>query len=188
MYRSTYNKGFVVTVALLPAVVQLVIMLVNGNLGVGLAVMGAFTLVRFRSIPGSSRDITAIFLSMAVGLATGMGFLGIAALFVVVMGAATLIYTRIPFGEPADTHRQLRITVPETLNFAGEFDDILKRYTTTHKLTNVKTVNMGSLYRLQYQLTLKKDSNQQAFIDELRTRNGNLEVALGIMPTRSEEL
>jgi hypothetical protein len=188
MFRASYNKGFIVTLALLPTMVQLVIMLVNGNLGAGLAVMGAFALVRFRSIPGSARDIVAVFFSMAIGLATGMGFLGIATVFTLVVGCATIIYTLVPFGEPRDGLRQLRVTIPETLDYDEIFTPILERHTRKHDLIRMKTTNLGSLYRLTYEVILKKDVNHKALIDELRTRNGNLEITLGRSVTNMGEL
>lgn len=188
MFRNSYNKGFVVTLALLPVVVQLVITLVNGNLGAGLAVMGAFALVRFRSIPGSAKDIAAVFFSMAIGLATGMGFLAIAALFTVIVGVATMIYAVIPFGEPKDGVRMLKITIPETLDYDEVFASVLEEHTTKHKLVSVKTTNMGSLFKLTYEVVLKTSARQKAFIDDLRTRNGNLEIALGRNTTNTGEL
>jgi hypothetical protein len=188
MFRNSFNKGFIMTLALLPVMVQLVIMLVNGNLGAGLAVMGAFTLVRFRSIPGSARDIVAVFFSMAIGLATGMGFLSIAALFTLVVGGASVIYTLVPFGEPRNGPRQLKVTIPETLDYDEVFTPILKKYTRNYELVRVKTTNLGSLYRLTYEVVLRKDTEHKAFIDELRTRNGNLEIVLGRGVTSTGEL
>lgn len=188
MYKTNYTKSFVVTIALLPAVVQLVIMLVNGNLGAGLAVMGAFSLVRFRSIPGSAKDIAAVFIAMAIGLATGMGFLFIAAVFVLIMGAVTIVYGLIPFGEKGQGEKQLRITIPESLDYRGVFDGVFSKYTTSHELLTVKTTNMGSLYQLQYRMRLKNDANEKEFIDDLRTRNGNLEITLGRDLFKREEL
>jgi uncharacterized membrane protein YhiD involved in acid resistance len=188
MFRNTYNKGFVVTIALLPVVIQLVIMLVNGNLGAGLAVMGAFALVRFRSIPGSAKDIAAVFFSMAIGLATGMGFLAIAALFTVVVGCATIIYALVPFGVPHEGLRQLKVTIPETLDYDDVFASIFEKYTRKCELIRVKTTNMGSLYKLTYDVVLKTGVTQKAFIDELRTRNGNLEIALGRGVSNTGEL
>jgi uncharacterized membrane protein YhiD involved in acid resistance len=179
MHKNRYNKGFVVTIAILPAVVQLVIMLVNGNIGAGLAVMGAFALVRFRSIPGNAKDIGALFFSMAVGLATGMGFLAIAALFVLVVGAANIAYAHLPIGESKAQSRQLRITIPETLDYEGVFASVFAQYLQSYELISIKTSNMGSLYSLFYEVTLKTDSNWKDFVDELRTRNGNLEISLG---------
>jgi uncharacterized membrane protein YhiD involved in acid resistance len=191
MYKNTYNKSFVVTLAILPAVVQLVIMLVNGNLGAGLAVMGAFALVRFRSIPGSAKDIAAVFFSMAIGLATGMGFLLIAAVFTVIIGAVNLIYSSIGFGEAKSVARQqLKIVIPETLDYEGVFADVFAGFANSYELQSLKTSNMGSLYKLYYNVELKAGTNPKAFIDELRTRNGNLEIALGrnIIKSQSNEL
>lgn len=188
MFRNSYSKSFVITIALLPAVVQLVIMLVNGNLGAGLAVMGAFSLVRFRSIPGSAKDIAAVFISMAIGLATGMGFLFIAFVFTVLIGAANVIFTLVPLEMRAHEEKHLKITIPESLDYNGMFDDIFRRYTENNRLVSVKTTNMGSLYQLQYSTKLKKGANEKEFIDALRTRNGNLEIALGQSLFRREEL
>lgn len=179
MYRNTYNKSFVVTLAILPAVVQLVIMLVNGNLGAGLAVMGAFALVRFRSIPGSAKDIAAVFFSMAIGLATGMGFLAVAAVFTVIIGLVTIVYNTVSFGQPKHTTQQLRITIPEDLDYQNVFDSAFDEYTVSHDLIRQQTSNMGSLYKLCYNVQLKKEASPKQFMDELRARNGNLEIALG---------
>lgn len=178
-YKAKYNKSFVVTVALMPAIVQLVIMLVNGNIGAGIAVMGAFSLVRFRSIPGTAKDISAIFLSMAIGLATGMGFLGIATVFVIIMGIVSMVYRRAPFKGGEDGERQLKVTIPEALDYEQVFDDLFDQFATQYELQMVKTTNMGSLYQLRYDVTLKQGASEKAFLDAIRCRNGNLEVALG---------
>lgn len=189
--HSLYNnssKGFVMTIALLPAIVQMVIMLVNGNLGTGVAVMGAFSLVRFRSIPGNAKEINSIFMAMAVGLATGMGYLVAAALFVAVIGGISILYNATSFGEPKQKLKELKITIPEGLDYTGIFDDLFLQYTAKYELTNVKTANMGSLYKLTYRITLKNPMDEKAFIDELRCRNGNLEIACGKVAFGSEEL
>lgn len=187
-FRSRHSKSFVVTLALLPAVVQLVIMLVNGNLGTGVAVMGAFSLVRFRSVPGSAKEICSIFLAMAVGLATGMGYLAVAAAFVLVMGAAGLIYTVSGFGGEKHVQKQLKITIPESLDYTNVFDDLLFEYTGKSELVQVRTANMGSLYRLEYQIELKDPAKEKEFLDALRCRNGNLEISCGRVPEAREEL
>ena len=140
MFRNTSSKSFTVTIALLPVIVQVIIMLVNGNLGTGIAVAGAFSLVRFRS-----KEILSIFMAMAAGLATGVGYIGVAALFVLVLCIFNLLYTVTRFGEPAEAERELKITVPEDLNYTGAFNDIFDKYTVFHKLKRVKTTNMGSL-------------------------------------------
>ncbi len=179
-YRSktNYTKSFVGTLLILPAVVAIVIMMVSGSIGTGIAVAGTFSLVRFRSIPGTAREIGAIFLAMAVGLACGMGYLGFAAIFAVVMGIVTLIYNLTSLGEhSADSlDKVLRITVPEDLEYGAAFGDVFSRYTTQANLIGVKTMNLGSLNRLTYSVRLKEAGTEKALIDDLRVRNGNLEI------------
>lgn len=179
MYKNQYSKSFVMTLVLLPAMVQIVIMLVNGNIGAGIAVMGAFNLVRFRSIPGSAREISSIFFAMAIGLATGMGYLFYAFVFLVVVGIANIILSKISFGGSRENDRTLRITVSENMDYDNEFEDALSQYTTKHELQRIKTTNMGSLFEIQYDVNLKDTSKTKDFIDEIRCRNGNLNVSLG---------
>lgn len=189
-FRSQHSRSFVVTLALLPATVAVVIMLVNGNLGAGVAVAGTFSLVRFRSTPGTAKEITAIFLAMAVGLACGMGYPGFAALFAVLMCAVSILYALTNFGGQPKSHlrRVLRITVPENLDYPTIFDDLFEKYTCRVQLMEVKTTNLGSLNRLTYELTLKIQGTEKEFIDELRCRNGNLEISMSFQPTESREL
>lgn len=187
MFRSHYSKSFVMTLVMLPAVVQVVILLVNGNLGVGVAVAGTFSLVRFRSVPGTAREITSIFLAMAVGLAAGMGYLEIAVLLVVVLGAVSMILTITSFGDQRN-RKDLRITIPESLNYTDVFDDILKSYAKNWELVQVKTTNMGSLYKLTYQIEMKDTSEEKKMIDELRCCNGNLEISCMTSSFGKEEL
>lgn len=175
-YRSYASKSFLVSLILLPAIVETVITMVNGNVGTGVAVMGAFSLVRFRSVAGRARDIASIFLAMTAGLACAAGYVAIAILFTLLVCAALVITTHIPMGDQKTM--DLRITVPETLNFSGEFDDIFSEYTKRHHLVKTKTTNMGSLYKLSYKIELKNREQMQAFIDALRTRNGNLEISI----------
>ncbi len=185
-YKNTYTKSFVIALALLPAIVQTVIMLVNGNVGTGIAVMGAFSLVRFRSAPGSAREIASIFMAMAVGLATGTGYLAFAALFTIIICAANVLLTAIRFGEPKHRsgERELRITIPESLDYSDAFDDLFEKYTDKCELIRVRTSNLGSLYKLNYLLQLKDVSREKEFIDELRCRNGNLEITCGKVSER----
>ena len=160
-------------------VVQVVIMLVNGNIGAGVAVAGAFSLVRFRSAPGTAREIGVLFLGMAIGLATGMGYVGLAALTFLIVSAALLALTALHFGRHDSGERILKITIPEDLDYEGLFDDLLDQYTTTHSLIKVKTTNMGTLYELEYRITLRSESIPKAFLDALRCRNGNLNIVCG---------
>ncbi|MBD5521712.1 MAG: DUF4956 domain-containing protein [Lachnospiraceae bacterium] len=185
MYRTRYTKSFVVTLAMLPAVVCVVIMLVNGNVGTGVAVAGAFSLVRFRSVPGTAKEICALFLAMGTGLIAGMGYLGFAALFMVVMCAVFVLYTRIDFGSKknAAVYKTLHITIPENLDYSSVFDDIFEEYTREHALVYVKTTNMGSMFRLTYDVTLRDTAKEKEMIDKIRCRNGNLEISVSRQET-----
>ena len=178
MYKSLYNKGFVATLALLPAVVCVIIMMVNGNIGTGVAVMGAFNLVRFRSAPGSAKEICAIFMAMATGLIMGMGYVAYGILCAIVLGLAGLIYGSTDFGaqKRSALHKTLHITVPEDLDYTGAFDGVLSQYSSKSELVGVKTTNMGSLFKLTYNITLRDADKEKNLIDELRCRNGNLEI------------
>ena len=171
-YRSRSAQSLAVTLAILPAVVQAVIMLVNGSIGAGIAVAGAFSLVRFRSAPGTAREIAAIFLAMAIGLA----YVGLAALLFLILAGAMLALTALRFGQKEDAGRILKITIPEDLDYDGLFDDLFERYTTAHTLEKVKTTNMGTLYELRYRITLRQEPVPKVFLDELRCRNGNLNI------------
>ena len=179
MFRHTYSKNFVVTLALLPLIVQMVITLVNGNLGAGIAVMGVFNLVRFRSIPGSAKDIGSVFLAMAIGLATGMGFIVLAVLFTVIVAVVNVGYVLSPFGRQKEPEKTLKVTIPEDLEYDGVFDDVLERYTDEHELVEVQTTNMGSLFLLEYAVRMKEPGLEKRMIDELRRRNGNLKIVCG---------
>lgn len=187
MIRSRYSKSFLITLATLPAIVQVVIMLVNGIVGTGVAVMGAFSLVRFRSVPGSAKEITNLFLAMAVGLATGMGYIGIAAVLTVLLCGLQVLYTLLRVGEPRKTEKLLKITIPENLDYTGVFDDLFAAYTTGAQLLRVKTTNLGSLFQLHYRITLRDPAKEKAFLDELRCRNGNLDILLGRMDAMGED-
>ena len=176
MDRTKCSQSFAVTLAVLPAIVQIVIMLVNGNVGAGVAVAGAFSLVRFRSVPGTAREIGVIFLAMALGLATGMGYVVLAAVFFVVIAAVLFLMTKLGFGTRRTDERLLRITIPENLDYDCLFDDLFATYTTAHTLERVKTANMGTIYELQYRVTLRDAQVPKAFLDALRCRNGNLNI------------
>lgn len=185
---SKYTKSFVTTLAMLPAVVGVVIMMVNGNVGAGVAVAGAFSLVRFRSVPGTAREIGAIFIAMGTGIIIGMGYVSIAILFVLVISAFTIVLNKISFGESDGLKRTLVITIPEDLNYTEIFDDLFEVYTRTVSMNYVKTTNMGSLFKLSYDIELKKTGIEKSFIDDLRCRNGNLEITMSKQSSSSSEL
>ena len=187
--RYNYSsKSFVMSMALLPVIVQMVILVVNGNLGTGIAVMGAFSLIRFRSIPGSAKEISSLFMAMAVGLATGTGYITVAVLFVVIVGGVSILYNSTGFGEPRTQEKELKITIPEGINYMEVFNDLFREYTKKTELVRAKTTNMGSLYKLQYQIILKDPAKEKLFIDDLRCRNGNLEICCQRITGSNEEL
>ena len=190
MYRTRYTKSFVVTLALLPAVVCVVIMMVNGNVGTGVAVAGAFSLVRFRSVPGTAKEICALFLAMGAGLITGMGYLGFALLFTIVMCIMFALYNRFDFGtdKKAAASKTFTITIPEDLNYSDVFDDIFSEFTISHDLVRVKSTNMGSMFKLTYNVTLRDVTREKEMIDKIRCRNGNLEITVSKQETVGTEL
>ena len=188
MFRSQYSKSFVVTLALLPAIVQMIIMMVNGNIGVGVAVAGAFNLVRFRSVPGNAREIGSVFLSMAIGLATGMGFIWVAVIFTAIMVVFTVFYTVVGFGRAKSAEREVKITIPENIDYTNLFDDVFKEYTSFSELVKVRTVNMGSLFQLVYRVRLRDVNKTKEFLDTLRCRNGNLDIVCSLPAYGKEEL
>ncbi len=189
MYRNQESRSFITTLALLPAIVCVVIMMVNGNVGAGVAVAGAFSLVRFRSVPGTASEIGMIFLAMSAGLMCGMGYLGYCILFCVIMGIISLLCRRFGFGAKSATGtKTMRITIPEELDYTGVFDDIFQEYTSGYELVSVKTTNMGSLFRLTYDLTLRDPAKEKEMLDALRCRNGNLEISISCQENRMPEL
>ena len=189
MFQNEHTKSFLVTLALLPAVVCVVIMMVNGNIGAGVAVAGAFSLVRFRSAPGSAKEIVTIFLAMGAGLIAGMGYLGFAALFTVIMCAMFLVCNAITGNaKSVAVNKTIKITIPEDLDYTGAFDDIFAEFTKKSELTRVKTTNMGSMFRLTYNVTLKGATQEKQMIDRIRERNGNLEIVVSKQENRVAEL
>jgi len=190
VYRSRYTKSFLITLALLPAVVCVVIMMVNGNVGAGVAVAGAFSLVRFRSVPGTAKEITMLFLAMASGLITGMGYLGYAILFTVIMCVFSMVYNCLGLGikKNSTIYKTINITIPEDLDYSDVFEPLLVEYTSSCELVRVKTTNMGSLFRLTYNIVLKDAGKEKELIDKLRCRNGNLEISVSKQETGYIEL
>ena len=189
IWKNEHTKSFLVTLALLPAVVCVVIMMVNGNIGAGVAVAGAFSLVRFRSAPGSAKEIVTIFLAMGAGLIAGMGYLGFAALFTVIMCGMFLLCNALADNAKSNVvNKTIKITIPEDLDYTGVFDDIFAEYTKKIELVKVKTTNMGSMFRLTYDVTLKDASREKEMIDRIRERNGNLEIMVSKQENHTAEL
>ena len=189
-YKYRASRSFVGTLAILPTIVCVVIMAVNGNIGAGVAVAGAFSLVRFRSAPGTASEIGALFIAMASGLLTGMGFIIYAALFILIIGLVMFLYSAIGLGEEkSDLRKSLRITIPEHLDYTGRFDDTFAKHTSSYKLLSTKTAGMGSVFKLNYEITLKPDTTEKALIDDIRCKNGNLDISLStILSKEATEL
>lgn len=182
------SKHMIVTLLILPAVVQAVIMLVNGSIGTGVAVAGAFSLIRFRSLPGNSRDICILFCAMAAGIAAGTGFIGYGLMFTIIIAVILILAEKLIPSEYGKLSRQLRLLIPEDMNYSEAFDDIFSEYTSHHTLNSVKTVQMGTMFELTFIITLKNASNEKQMIDKIRCRNGNLTVKCELLPTVRDEL
>lgn len=190
MYKNTYSRSFIVTIATISAIVCVVIMMVNGNVGAGVAVAGAFSLVRFRSAPGTAKEIGVLFMAMGAGIITGMGYIAYAFLFVIIMGLVDMVYAQIDFGARKHTtlERTLHITIPEDLDYGDVFEELFDQYTSKRELINVKTTNMGSLFKLTYNITFREAGTEKSFIDEVRCRNGNLEISLSHQESSMSEM
>ena len=186
MKTSQTTRGFLVTLATLPLLVMSVMIMINGNLGTSIAILGAFSLIRFRSIRGRAKDLLSIFFAMMVGLALGMGHVLFAAVISVIAIIAIIIFSFVPFFEPNKAEKVLKITVPEDLAYDDAFNESFKKYTVSAKLITAKTVNMGSLYDLTYNVKLKRGIREKDFLDDLRVKNCNLKVMLS-QPVMEEE-
>ena len=188
MFRNRYSKNMAVTLVLLPVTVQAIITVVSGNIGAGIAVAGAFSLVRFRSVQGNARDIGSLFLAMAVGLVIGQGYIFYAFIFILLFGLTSLLLVHFQFGQGQKNTRFLKIIIPENLDYEGLFDDIFARYTSSFELDQVRTTSMGSLFELSYLVQLKTASMSKEFIDEIRCRNGNLNIQFSREHSDGKEL
>ena len=188
MFKNDYSKSFVITIATLPPIVAVLIMLVSGNLAAAVSVGGVFALTRFRSNQGTSREITHIFLSMAVGLTLGLGYVWVAILLVAVIEILSIIFNLTNFGRANVNKRSLKIVIPEGLDYTGLFDDIFDKYTTNHELINVKLKNLGTMLHLTYIITFKNNANEKQFIDEIRVRNANLDIVCSKIISNSDDI
>lgn len=186
IYKNKHTKSLALALVLIPAIEAMVILTVNGSLGAGIAVAGSFSLVRFRSIKGNARELACIFLSMTIGIICGTGYVVLALLFTIFVLIVAFILTSTNYGEEKTNKKYLKITIPETLNYENAFEEILKKYTTCYKLISIKTINLGSLFRVKYEITLKEENNIKEMIDELRVRNGNLEIMCGTYDCKDE--
>lgn len=187
-FKTVYSKSFVMSLALLPTLIAIVIFLVNGSLGAGVAVMGAFSLIRFRSAPGGAKELVSIFLVMTIGIAIGMGYLVFATVFTLIMSLVMLLLEVVNFGQMKHSMRQLTVVIPESLDYESIFDDIFNKAANHVELANVKTSDMGSLFKIKYIIQLNGRMTEKELIDALRTRNGNLEIAISRYIAKENEL
>ena len=187
-YKTIYSKSFMMTLVMLPTLIAIVIFLVNGSLGAGVAVMGAFSLIRFRSAPGGAKELLAIFLAMTIGIAVGMGYLIFASVFTIIMSVVMLLLETVNFGQMKHSMRQVTVVIPESLDYETVFDDIFQKATNYIELANVKTSDMGSLFKIKYIVQLNGTMTEKELMDALRTRNGNLEIAISRYVTKENEL
>lgn len=188
MFRNTYSKSFVPSLILIPAIECVVIIMINGNMGAGIAVAGSFALIRFRSARGSAKDLTAIFMAMAIGIICGTGYIGIAVLFTLIVCAVGMFLSFVKYGECDGKMRYLKITVPENLNYDEAFEEVLDNYCSSYEIEKVMTLSLGSLFRVDYSIVMKDTSKIKAMIDDLRIRNNNLEIVCGKEAVSKEEL
>lgn len=187
-YKTVYSKSFMMTLVMLPTLIAIVIFLVNGSLGAGVAVMGAFSLIRFRSAPGGAKELLAIFLAMTIGIAVGMGYLIFASVFTIIMSVVMLLLETVNFGQMKHSMRQVTVVIPESLDYEMVFEDIFQKATNYVELANVKTSDMGSLFKIKYIVQLNGTMTEKELMDALRTRNGNLEIAISRYVTKENEL
>lgn len=188
MYKNQYSKTLVVAISILPPIVCVLIMLVSGSIGAAVAVGGVFALTRFRSAQGSAKEITQIFLSMAVGLTTGLGYIYIAIILVIIIEGMIIIFSLTRFGESSSKRRTLKVSIPEELDYTDIFDDIFEKYTEKNTLIKVKLKNLGTIFQLTYDIHLKNIKDEKKFIDEIRVRNANLDVVCSRIISNPEEL
>ena len=184
---SQTTKGMMITLAILPVLVMAVMIMINGNLGTSIAILGAFSLIRFRSIAGRAKDLLAIFAAMMIGLACGMGHVFFATVVMAIYIVATVLFAYTNILEPDRHERVLKVVIPEDLDYEDVFEDIFKKYTSRHHLVRMKTMNMGSLYKLTYEVKLRHGVKEKAFLDEIRVKNMNLKVLLS-EPCCEEEI
>ena len=186
--NKNVTKSFAFTLVILPLITSTVIMVVNGNLGAGIAVAGSFSLIRFRSAQGTGQEILAVFLSAALGLCLGAGYVAVACLLLMIYAAAMILLRLVHFGNGLDAQRELRISVPEALDYEGLFDDILNAHFISYELEKVRTIEMGTAYQLVYRVKSGNNQPGKQFLDAVRTRNGNLPVSLGRIPEARNEM
>ena len=179
---ATYQRSMAVTLLMLPVILSVIILFVGSNIARAFSLAGTLSIIRFRSAPGDPKDIGFIFFDIAAGLACGVGLYAYGFMFVIILGILLVIVEKGRFFEKKYIQKTLKITIPENLNYEGAFDDILQKYTKKYSLMKIKTTDLGSLFELNYHVTMEEGQNEQEFLNELRVRNGNLNIILAIAP------
>lgn len=176
--KSGYSPSFTITLIMLPVIISIIILLVGNNVARAFSLAGAFSLIRFRSAPGEPKDIAYVFFTLAVGLCCGMGYIGYAVIFTMALCFVMLVLDTTKFAMPKTKAMKLKIIVPEDLNYEGVFDEVLKNYSKTYFIETIRTRDFGALFELNYSIELLEGVNQKQLIDDLRCRNGNLNITL----------
>lgn len=178
--EENYQRSFAITLLMLPVILSVIILFIGSNIARAFSLAGTLSIIRFRSAPGDAKDIGFIFFDIAAGLACGVGLYGYGALFVAILCVVILLAEKIKLFDKKIINKKLKITIPENLNYENVFDDILKTYAKKYNLVKIRTTDLGSLYELEYTLVMKDNVNEQEFINELRCRNGNLNIILAL--------
>ncbi|MCL9662526.1 DUF4956 domain-containing protein [Paenibacillus hunanensis] len=185
--RSGFSQNFTLTMVLLPTIVAIIILLIGSNIARAFSLAGAFSIIRFRSAPGDPKDIAYVLFTMAAGLAVGTGYYGYAILFTIILCVMMIILNQLNFGSRKTTQRMLKVTIPENLSYEEAFQEVFQRFGVKHELKKIRTTELGSLYELIYTVTMQSSTDQKAFLDEIRCRNGNLDLSLTMSPSPINE-
>lgn len=181
-----YSQGFILTMVLLPVVVSIIILLIGSNIARAFSLAGAFSIIRFRSAAGNPKDITFVLFTMAAGLACGVGAFGYGMIFTLILCALMVVLHVFKFGVQKSEQRLLKVTIPENLSYEEAFEEVFTQHNVQYQLQKIRTTELGSLYELVYQVTIHPRTNQKEFLDDIRCRNGNLDLTLTMTPTAQE--
>lgn len=182
-----YSQSFTLTMVLLPSIVAIIILLIGSNVARAFSLAGAFSIIRFRSAPGDPKDISYVLFTMAAGLACGVGSFGYAVLFTLILCLLMVLLNRFRFGASKTQMKTLKVTIPENLGYEEAFDEVFKKHNVDYELRKIRTTELGSLYELVYNIKIDHLTNQKAFLDDIRCRNGNLDLSLTMSPTATAE-
>lgn len=182
-----YSQNFTLTMIILPVIVAMIILLIGNNIARAFSLAGAFSIIRFRSAPGDPKDIAYVLFTMAAGLACGVGALGYAVLFTIILCLLMVVLNRLNFAANKKTQKLLKVTIPEDLSYEEAFTEVFEQFSVGYELKKIRTTELGSLYELVYIVTINDSINQKAFLDTIRCRNGNLDLSLTMVPGGSSD-